>query len=522
MSKVKSLKLIIFAMIVLSVLFPFVVQSSIENNIKDKRSDRIVIQLGAELSKAEMPAVGFSHDLHTQAVKGKCTACHEEFEDGFVFKFKRTDEPGTMEIYHDGCFACHTEKKAAKEKSGPLEAQCRACHVDKPTTGSSWEAIDFNRSLHYTHEKASAIKGMDKTDQNNCSACHHKANEKTKEIFFAKGEEESCTYCHKADIQNHTRSLRDASHDSCVKCHQILSKKDVVAGPISCEGCHTIEKQQTIEVKKDIPRLERHQPDVVAIKGWKDDGKTLKSSMDAVAFNHKAHETSVDSCKSCHHQTLKKCNDCHDADGGTPKGGFVSLGQAMHDANSSQSCVGCHQETTKSKDCAGCHAMTPVVKNENPESCKKCHVMTPGQLEGMDTAAIAQGVATQRTYDYEKVPADKIPETVTIDILSKEYKPSVVPHKKMVDAIVARVENSQMAKAFHKDEAGLCMGCHHNSPKTLAPPKCASCHSKNSDGADGMPGLKGAYHGQCISCHQNMKVESVLATDCVKCHEAKK
>ncbi|MFH2093747.1 MAG: sulfate respiration complex hexadecaheme cytochrome HmcA [Pseudomonadota bacterium] len=527
MSKVKSLKLIILAMIVLSVLFPFVVQSSMENNkIDNKRSDRIIIQLEAELSKDEMPAVGFSHDLHTRAVDGKCAACHVEKEGVFAFKFKRTQELASMDLYHQGCIACHEEKKSAKENFGPLADECRSCHIEKQTVekqtiDSSWKAIDFNRSLHYIHEKTKEIKGTDTADSSNCSACHHKYNEKTKEIFVAKGEEESCSYCHASETKDNIRSLRDASHDSCVKCHQTLKDKEIAAGPVSCEGCHDAVKQSQIKTVADVPRLKRNQPDQVAIMGWKKGSKETTAFMDAVAFDHKFHETATQSCKTCHHQTLKKCNDCHGTDGGGLNGGFVSLGQAMHNADSSKSCVGCHQQATKNIDCAGCHSMVASDKKQSPESCKKCHTLTPGELDGSDAQMAARGVITKRTSEYKTVLANKIPEKVEIDILSKEYKAAIFPHKKVVDAIAARVEKNLMAKVFHTDQAALCMGCHHNGPKTLEPPKCASCHSRNGSGAEGMPGLKGAYHGQCIGCHQKMEVASVIATDCVKCHEAK-
>ena len=140
----------------------------------------------------------------------------------------------------------------------------------------------------------------------------------------------------------------------------------------------------------------------------------------------------------------------------------------------------------------------------------------------MDPEAVARMALTDLSKDYQPVKEDNIPENVVIDVLAKEYMPSSFPHRKMVQAITVRVEKSDMAKVFHTDQAGLCMGCHHNSPKTLEPPKCASCHSKNGPGVDGRPGLKGAYHGQCITCHQKMDVKSVAATDCAKCHEEKK
>jgi len=34
-------------------------------------------------------------------------------------------------------------------------------------------------------------------------------------------------------------------------------------------------------------------------------------------------------------------------------------------------------------------------------------------------------------------------------------------------------------------------------------------------------GLKGAYHGQCMTCHQRMGIEKPLSTDCTACHPKK-
>jgi hypothetical protein len=522
MSNVKSLMLLVLAMIALSVLFPFVVLSGVEEDSDQVRADRIIIELDAENSKQEMPAVAFSHDLHTQATEGKCVACHTETEGGFVFKFKRTTAPATMELYHEACFACHAETKSANKKSGPLEAQCRACHVENLETATSWVDIVFTKSLHYIHEKNKTIKSKDPKDQRNCSACHHNANNKSKKIFPAKGEEASCSYCHKPRMQDNVRSLRQASHDSCVRCHQTMIAKDMNAGPVTCEGCHTTEGQKVITVLADVPRLDRNQPDMIAVKAWKDNRADAKNYMAAVPFDHQSHEAAVDSCKVCHHQTLNKCTDCHEADGGTLKGGFVSLSQAMHDKNALQSCVGCHKEITTGLDCAGCHGMMPSDRKKDPESCKLCHAIAPDQLTRANETYMVKEKVNQRRNSYTKVVSDKIPETVKIGILSNEYQPSVFPHKKVMEAIAVRVEKSPLANTFHNDQAGLCMGCHHNSPRTLEPPKCASCHSRNSDGADGMPGLMGAYHGQCIGCHQKMKIERLPATDCVKCHEVKK
>lgn len=526
MSKVKSFQLLFLAMIVLAIMFPFIGQTSTNNVDHDERPDRIKIELDTELVKDEMPAVSFMHDLHTQALEEKCAACHLEDDKRFVFRFKRLDQDGSMNLYHDECVACHLEKKTAGEPAGPATAECRACHAKNEPQGSSWVKIKFDKSLHYVHESSEQIKGIDPSIKENCSTCHHQYNEKTKEIFYIKGEESACLYCHKSEEQDTIRPIRQASHDSCVACHQTFKNQEIKAGPVTCNGCHETEQQQKIKKLTDIPRLKRNQPDEVAITGWKTGTEKINTYMPAVAFDHKFHEAKAESCTACHHETLKKCNDCHGIQENASKGGFVSLEQAMHQPDSTRSCVGCHKDATKSSDCAGCHFQTSSVKGTE-ESCNKCHQIKPEQLKSEETPAnVAKEVLQAHKAEYKPVMVDKIPETVKIDVLASEYKPSIFPHRKVVQAIMKRVEKSQMANTFHTDQAGLCMGCHHNSPKTLEPPKCASCHSKNGPApgsdSDDRPGLKGAYHGQCITCHQKMKVSAVAATDCAKCHEEKK
>jgi hypothetical protein len=521
MLKVKPFQMMILGMIVLFFLFPFVGQTKNKKNNDDKRLDRINIQSSDPLDKNEMPVVGFLHDLHTKSLDEKCTSCHIEKNGGLVFNFKEANEQTTMDFYHAECIACHLDKKAANEKSGPLSAECGSCHVAGKPKASSWQKINFDKSLHFIHESSGRIKGVDTSSQDNCSACHHKYNEKTKAIFYAKGEEESCTYCHRPTEQDNIRSLGKASHDACVQCHQTLKTKNILAGPLTCKGCHDNNEQEKITKVVDIPRLKRNQPDEVAMTPWISGSQETKSYMNGVAFDHKSHETKTTSCKACHHETLKKCNDCHKTDGGELKGGFVSLEQAMHTSDSTRSCIGCHKEFTKKPDCAGCHFQAPV-KKDRSDSCKTCHNLQQDHLLSMEPGKVVRKALTDMSSGYKTIAQDKIPETVVIDVLSKEYMPSQLPHGKMVKAIFQRVEKSDMAKAFHTDQAGLCMGCHHNSPKSLEPPKCASCHSKKGPGLDGRPGLKGAYHGQCITCHQKMQVQSVAATDCVKCHETKK
>lgn len=58
---------------------------------------------------------------------------------------------------------------------------------------------------------------------------------------------------------------------------------------------------------------------------------------------------------------------------------------------------------------------------------------------------------------------------------------------------------------------GGCTNCHHYSPKGKFPP-CRDCHTQPQN--MGQPGLKGAFHRQCMGCHQ----EWSHTTDCAYCH----
>ncbi|MCG8633425.1 MAG: hypothetical protein MI863_06320 [Desulfobacterales bacterium] len=506
----------------------------------EKRPDILTIDIPSSPDHKDMPPVQFKHDLHTQAVEGECIKCHDNKEGKPVFKFKRTEDVegrSYMDLYHENCVACHADMKGKTGEKGPLEAECRVCHNAKPATGSSWVGIDFDRSLHYTHEKAKTIKSGIKSEETNCNACHHSANMKARTTFYEKGQESACVYCHKPDsdkgfeVGNGIRSSREAAHDSCVACHLTMTEQKAETGPVDCAGCHAAENQKKIKTNTDIPRLDRNQPDQVLLTGWTDLGqndevnkKRIAQSMDAVPFDHKAHEAKDLSCKECHHETLNKCASCHAADKGEEKGGYIKLGRAMHDPNASQSCIGCHTEKQAAKECAGCHAQLPK-KATKDQDCAACHSVdvkskpTAMLKNTAATGSMAKAAINARTY--EKVNLNDIPETVVINTIEGEYKASEFPHRMVVDAIFKQVENNTMAKAFHKNDLTMCVGCHHNSPATMTPPKCASCHDIKPDLTTGKPGLKAAYHGQCITCHQEMEVTSVLPTDCTKCHEKK-
>ncbi len=553
----------LLAAAVLLFLFSFVTVAGTMALIdpNEARSDILTIGADMHIPGRQLAPVQFQHDRHTRALDGQCDKCHDTAPGksaGFIFKgMDDPDVQARMDLFHDQCISCHQQMTSQKH-TGPLAAECRACHNAGPDTApdtpsdSDWVPLAFDRSLHYRHVSSADIGTTVQGIDTNCNACHHSYNETTKELYYEPGTEGACVYCHKPepvalnpsfpDTGTGTgtgggdgemiRSARKAAHDSCVACHLDLAGKKIKTGPVECSGCHDAAAQAGIQTLTDVPRLQRNQPDIVLLTGWDSLGedrdanaRLIAAHMDPVAFNHVLHETANATCTACHHDSLDACITCH-TPSGIEKGGHVKLADAMHRPGSEASCIGCHTAQTLTRDCAGCHAQMPATafKDQPCAACHNVNVRDIPQQQLSDrtaTADLAEQMLEQRAWRYDKVALDQVPDIVTIGVLSNEYQPSRFPHRMVVEAVFEKADQNEMARAFHGQELTLCTGCHHNSPATLNPPKCASCHGISPDLAADKPGLLGAYHGQCITCHQKMEVASVLPTDCIKCHEKK-
>ena len=486
-------------------------------------ADLIVIDSMKAMGPLERPPVAFFHSRHTEAlarINRDCSACHMADEKGRLSpKFKRlvdTDRQAVTDTYHVNCIACHRELAGPNQKSGPQT--CGACHQENPAVASTWKDIPFDKSLHFRHVKANAEK---------CESCHHEYDKQAKRLVYAKGKEGSCGYCHKDTPTETTMAIKEASHYQCIGCHRDRMAKNLQAGPIGCVGCHDADYQMGIEVVSDVPRLKRNQPDVVLVKTGEETlpAEARQSAMVPVPFDHQSHEKANNSCKVCHHASLQSCSDCH-TNAGKTEGGDVKLAQAMHLTTSQTSCIGCHQEKQKSPQCAGCHTFTGKTDKPDDQSCKACHMsplpayVNPANPE--ETADVAADLLQARDLEAKTFAADRIPEKVTIGRLSNRFEPAVFPHGKIVNALFDKTRDSRLAGYFHSEKGTLCQGCHHNSPPAEKPPVCSSCHGKTVEGSDAFrPGLVGAYHQQCIGCHQSMGIEKPDSRDCNACHVEK-
>jgi hypothetical protein len=538
-------------------------EKSENEQAEDVRADLILIDSAAQFGDLEQPVAAFYHDQHTRVaakLDKDCTACHlveeEDGEKSLALKYMRTEDVSASQlkkIYHDNCVACHEEAADRLEESGPLTADCKGCHTGPVGELGPGLVIPYGMdlSLHARHVQASA-KRMDVKQDETCSACHHVYDAEKEELVYAKGEEGTCRYCHKSETPLYSEKTEDeiplykyAAHDSCVQCHYDLSKQNVEDnGPLECAGCHSQAEQQKVEKLDPVPGIDRGQPDhMLLVSGEEQPDGELKvdwaSSVGVVPFDHKSHVTSQETCRVCHHDVedqqgkLASCDTagCHPSGvgdlspGGSVKGG-VNLAQASHSPGSEHSCVGCHVQQALEGSCAGCHT-DPTQFGKN---CSTCHVQEGFPQEGEQTfsaeelSAKAEQMIVARPEKAEKVDLSRVPEKVVINHLDyegDEWKASEMPHRKIFAKIVELTKDDKLANHYHQSELALCQGCHHYTEIGYKQPSCASCHGKPFDErTPGRPGLKGAFHIQCIDCHQAMEVKP-KATECEGCHKPK-
>ena len=520
----------------------------------------------------ERPVVAFDHDRHTRALKQRkiedCALCHilNETDNRLinpeirVFKFPKaqfdgTDKTAIMYAYHYACATCHKKTAAENKKSGPLVGLCGKCHVKQvefKKVDFAWSPI-FNYARHAAHvQTIGKFEDIDKlgvaqklevvgdisTSNKTCQLCHHVYDDKQKQLVYKKDTENSCRACHKSQDDKNARSMQKVAHSACIGCHMKLAQNVATGtaeerkpleegdkprfGPVECKGCHGEHKELVPEEILRIPRLVRGQKDVmdlsldaavnataVGVQPALEAGAT-QTRIKAVPYNHKGHEPRGQFCNTCHHHSLEKCSNCHTREGDASKGGNVTYEEAFHKIASKKSCVGCHGSAKQNEKCAGCHQS--VAAEVPKSSCTICH-------RGPAQGNVIEVPPTPLISDKKKVP-----EKLQIRTVGKEFKPAEMPHLKIINKLTSISNDSSLARRFHvaKDQT-LCLGCHHNIdlPSTEKFPTCNSCHRRSYDpNALGKPGIIGAYHRQCMGCHESMK-QKPSSLECEKCHQPK-
>jgi hypothetical protein len=134
-----------------------------------------------------------------------------------------------------------------------------------------------------------------------------------------------------------------------------------------------------------------------------------------------------------------------------------------------------------------------------PLNCQECHSCSAPTYEKPCLKILPDFTRSTITIFHS---ADQAPEIIKIDTLEGNYEATIFTHK-------LHAEMSFMS--------GGCKSCHHFNPpgKVLS---CIECHDPQLANNDlSKPGLKGAYHRQCLNCHR----EWSHSTNCTVCHERK-
>ena len=116
------------------------------------------------------------------------------------------------------------------------------------------------------------------------------------------------------------------------------------------------------------------------------------------------------------------------------------------------------------------------------------------------------------------------PETVTIDALANLYQPVAFSHVR--HARLAPCKDCHHHTTGHLDMDPNCVRCHAHSPESTTV-SCEDCHSHKQFYPEQVtagdnpnlyhidkPGLKGAYHLNCLPCH----VAKNAPSHCEGCH----
>lgn len=135
-------------------------------------------------------------------------------------------------------------------------------------------------------------------------------------------------------------------------------------------------------------------------------------------------------------------------------------------------------------------------KSDTGGDCSACHRTSSPSMDDLLPAAKCRRLPVHENLDEAALEQ---PDVVIMDQLTDIYVPVVFPHK------------------LHAGMEAIgtgCTACHHHGEegKIVA---CRTCHEKTNDpGNLQRPGLKGAYHRQCLGCHREWSHD----TACIFCH----
>ncbi len=112
-------------------------------------------------------------------------------------------------------------------------------------------------------------------------------------------------------------------------------------------------------------------------------------------------------------------------------------------------------------------------------------------------------------------PCPVCPTVAPADVISVPLPTgeAVLPEKSSLYHLAEQYEPVSFSHSNHVSIEGRCEVCHHHSSGIEKTPPCRECHGQPS-GKLNQPGLKGAYHRQCMNCHRQMGGGPLGCEDC--------
>lgn len=282
-------------------------------------------------------ALAFSHQVHVEGEKLRCTSCHESYA--------VSDDPGMPSA--DSCQACHDEIDAdappEKQVSTLFDGDTfKAAHASKLSS-----EVIFSHKLHAR-------------DDSTCGACHTgiQANEVIDEDVGVRMS--ACMDCHaERGVANqcatcHTQIREDWAPENhrheWIRMHGSVVRADTGNAGDTCAMCHT--ESQCIDCHEV-------QPPQSHTNFFRLRGHGMIASMDR------------DSCFACHR--TDSCDKCHENTLPLSHTGSFGGTRSTH-------CLGCHFPL-KGESCFACHKTAPSHALAAPKppwhtpamNCRQCH-----------------------------------------------------------------------------------------------------------------------------------------------------
>ncbi|MCO6436049.1 MAG: cytochrome c3 family protein [Phycisphaerae bacterium] len=134
---------------------------------------------------------------------------------------------------------------------------------------------------------------------------------------------------------------------------------------------------------------------------------------------------------------------------------------------------------------------------EHATNCGNCHYCeTPKH-----SAPCLRNPCTRHLVPTAELAA--VSDVIVLGVLENTYLPVPFDHR-------GHAEKAEMGDG--------CATCHHHSSAGQPPPPCRACHDPAASGTSvDLPGLRGAYHQQCLACHREWSDERA----CELCHRRK-